>query len=257
MLAIFALVSAGVAGAQGDPRVVEVPTRAGVTERFILLVPDKPQAVAVLLAGGNGRLALSPEGRIGGLGGNFLVRSRELFAAQGLAVAVLDAPSDRQTGMALDGFRTSSEHVQDLAAVIGWLRKEFGAPVWLVGTSRGTESAAFVATQLSRAAGGPDGIVLTSSILRDPRGRPVTAMDLDRVGVPALVVHHRNDGCWLCDFQFTPELLGKLSAAPRKAVLAFDGGASKGNECGAWAHHGYNGIEAEVVEKIAVWMKAS
>lgn len=259
ILAIVGLSAAFSASAQAVPRVVDrvvdIATRAGVTERFLLLVPGKPEAVAVLLAGGNGRLALSPEGRITQLGGNFLVRSRELFAEQGLAVAVLDAPSDRQTGMALDGFRTSAEHVADLAAAIGWLRSEFKLPVWLVGTSRGTETAAYVATRLARAVGGPDGIVLSSSILRDPRGRPVTAMDLEKIALPVLVVHHRNDGCWACEFQFVPELERKLSAAPRKEVLAFEGGISTGNECGARAYHGYNGIEREVVEKIATWMK--
>lgn len=253
----FLLAMSGIAAAADGTRVVDIPTRAGVTERFLLIVPEKPQATAVLLAGGNGWLKLSPEGTIGGLGGNFLVRSRDLFAAHGLAVAVLDAPSDRQTGMALDTFRTSDEHVADLRAAIGWLRKELGLPVWLVGTSRGTETAAFVATQLTRAAGGPDGIVLTSSILRDSNGRPVTAMDLEKIMVPALVVHHRNDGCFLCDFQFTPELLRKLSASPRKEVIAIDGGISTGNPCGARAYHGYNGIEREVVEKIAAWMKAT
>lgn len=257
MFAIYGLGLASGASAQAAPRVIDLPTRAGVTERLLLSVPDKPQATVVLLAGGNGRLDLSPEGKIGSLGGNFLVRSRDLFAAQGLAVAVLDAPSDRQTGMALDTFRTSDEHLADLRAAIGWLKKELGLPVWLVGTSRGTETAAFVATQLTRAAGGPDGIVLTSSILRDSNGRPVTAMDLEKISVPALVVHHRNDGCNLCDFQFTPELLRKLSASPRKELIAIDGGISAGNPCGARAYHGYNGIEREVVEKIAAWMKAT
>ena len=243
------------ASAQPLPRVVDIATREGVTARLILIVPVKPGATAVLLAGGNGWLNLSPEGGIRGLGGNFLVRSRDLFVAQGLAVAVLDAPSDRQTGMALDGFRTSDEHVADLKATIAWLREEIKVPVWLVGTSRGTETAAYVATRLARAAGGPDGIVLSSSMLRDPRGRPVTAMDLEKIAVPALVVHHKDDGCWACDFQFAPELLRKLSAVPRKELLAFEGGISTGNPCGARAYHGFNGIEREVVEKISTWMK--
>lgn len=254
MCAIFALSMTHAASGQPVPRVVDIPTRPGVTQRFILIVPEKPRATAILLAGGNGWLNLAPDGSIGGLGGNFLVRSRGLFVEQRLAVAVLDAPSDRQDGMALNGFRTSDEHVADLKALIAWLREELDLPVWLMGTSRGTESAAYVATQLPRAAGGPDGIMLSSSILQDQRGRPVTAMDLDRIQAPVLVVHHRDDDCRLCRFTSTPELMRKLSAAKRKDLLAFDGGISTGDPCGARAYHGYNGIERDVVAKISDWI---
>lgn len=240
--------------AQPAPRVIDIPTRAGVTQRFLLIAPENPRAVAILLAGGSGWLKLAPDGRIGGLGGNFLVRSRGLFVEQGLAVAVLDAPSDRQTALALHWFRTTEEHVADLKAVIAWLRDELKLPVWLIGTSRGTESAAFVATQLPRVAGGPDGIVLSSSVLRDRRGRPVTAMDMEKVAAPVLVVHHRQDGCRACSFDDVPALMKKLSATARKDLLAFDGGVSRGNPCGGRAYHGYNGIEREVVTKISEWM---
>ena len=36
-----------------------------------------------------------------------------------------------------------------------------------------------------------------------------------------------------------------------------DGGISEGDACGARAYHGYNGIEAEVVGKIATWIKSN
>jgi hypothetical protein len=71
-----------------------------------------------------------------------------------------------------------------------------------------------------------------------------------------LVVHHKDDDCRLCDFSYAPELLEKLTAAPRKELIAFEGGLSRGDPCGARAHHGYNGIEDQVVAKIAAWMSA-
>lgn len=242
--------------AQTLPQVIDIPTRPHVTQRFIYLAPDKPRAAVILLAGGHGGLQIFPNGSLGWGEGNFLVRTRELFAQQGLAVALVDAPSDRQSAPFLGGFRQTPEHVADLRAVIAWLRDKAGVPVWLVGTSRGTQSAAWAATQLPRADGGPDGLVLTSTILSDPRGRPVPAMPLERVAVPVLVVHHQQDGCALCAFALAPGLMDKFTAAPRKELIALSGGTSKGDPCEARAYHGYNGLETEVVGRIAAWITA-
>jgi acetyl esterase/lipase len=76
------------------------------------------------------------------------------------------------------------EHVADLKAVIAWLRANTKAPVWLVGTSRGTQSAAYAATRLA-GPDAPDGIVLSATILSDPKGRAVPAMTLDAIRIRA------------------------------------------------------------------------
>jgi len=78
-------------------RVVDIPTRPGVTQRILLLGPENPKAAVILLPGGHDGLQISPEGRFKWGEGNFVVRTREMFAAQGLLVAVADAPSDRQS----------------------------------------------------------------------------------------------------------------------------------------------------------------
>jgi hypothetical protein len=96
--------------------------------------------------------------------------------------------------------------------------------------------------------------VLASTILDDPRGRAVPEMPLDAVRVPVLVVHHRLDGCEHCRFTAAPRVLERLTAAPRKELVAFDGGTSRGDRCEAWAYHGYNGIERDVVGAIAAWI---
>jgi alpha/beta superfamily hydrolase len=242
------------AAAEAQPsRVVDVPTRPGVTQRFLYVAADKPKAAAVLFAGGQGDLQISPHGSFGRKG-NFVVRSRALFAENGIAVAVVDAPSDRSS---LAGFRQTREHVEDVRAVIAWLRKEVGVPVWLVGTSRGTQSAGYVATQLARGEGGADGVVLTSTVMaqsRNMRETTVPDMALQRVAVPVLVVHHKQDACRVCPFADVPRLMSKLTAAPRKELIAVEGGESEGDPCEAFAYHGYNGIEREVVAKIAGWI---
>jgi len=241
--------------AQSSQRVVDIPTRPGVTQRMVVIAPPDPKAAVVLLAGGHGGLQIFPNGSFKWGEGNFLIRSRQLFADQGLLVAVVDAPSDRQSPPFLQGFRQRPEHAADLKAVIAWLRENGKVPVWLVGTSRGTQSAAYVATELA-GADGPDGIVLNSTILSDDKGRPVPAMPLDRLRIPVLVVHHEQDGCALCAFANVPALMGKLGNAPRKELLAFQGGASRGDPCEAFAYHGFNGIEREVVTQTVAWILA-
>jgi pimeloyl-ACP methyl ester carboxylesterase len=239
--------------AQTTQRVVDIPTRPGVTQRMLVLTPSTPKASVILFAGGHGGLQIFPNGSFKWGEGNFLVRTRQLFADQGLTVAVVDAPSDRQSPPYLGGFRQKPEHAADIKAVIAWMREQSGVPVWLVGTSRGTQSAAYIATELPGPEG-PDGIVLSSTILVDEKGRSVPDMPLGKIRIPVLVVHHEQDGCPLCAFANVPALMAKLDNAPKKELLAFKGGENKGDPCEAMAYHGFNGLDREVVPQIAGWI---
>jgi pimeloyl-ACP methyl ester carboxylesterase len=255
LLVVCLIAGAGQAHAQPTQRVVDIPTRPGVTQRLLVVAPAEPKAAVVLLAGGHGGLQIFAGGSMKWGDTNFLVRTRALFAEQGLLAVVVDAPSDRLSAPYLGGFRQRPEHAEDLKAVIAWARETAKVPVWLVGTSRGTQSAAFVATALAGAEG-PEGIVLTSSILTDDKSRALPAMPLGRIGVPALVVHHQQDGCALCSYADIPKLMDGLRNAPRKELLTFTGGTSQGDPCEAMAYHGFNGIEGDVVQKIAAWILA-
>jgi pimeloyl-ACP methyl ester carboxylesterase len=211
-------------------------------------------ASVVLFAGGHGALGLG-SGRLG-LGGNFLVRNRRRFAGHGLLVAVIDTPSDRPRG--LDGFRTTAAHAEDVRAVVAALRQDAAVPVWLVGTSMGTVSAANAAARLSP--DGADGLVLTSSVTRQGRERPESMGDvrLKDVRIPTLIVHHRDDGCPATPFADTPALLRDFAQAPRRELLAFDGGEPpRSGPCEAHSAHGYLGLDAQVVAAIAAWITAA
>ncbi|WP_263832169.1 alpha/beta hydrolase [Sulfurospirillum oryzae] len=234
-------------------RIIDVPTRSSVSERLLVLTPESFKAVVVLFAGGHGGLQLSSEGKFGWGEGNFLTRSRELFAKEELMVVIVDAPSDRQHEPYLSGFRQTKEHVQDINAVLAWVKTQTTAPIWLVGTSRGTQSVAYIATENSSDI---HGIVLTSSILSDAKSNAVPEMKLERLQMPVLVVHHRNDGCSLCSFDLTPSLMNKLTSTSTKELLAIEGGQTKGDPCNAFGYHGFNGVEQEAVTKISNWILA-
>lgn len=234
--------------------VEDVPTRPGVTIRALVLAPENPKGVVLLYPGGHGGLQLTKEGAIGWGEGNFLVRTRQLFAEKGFITVVLDAPSDRQKEPFLSGFRQKPDHAADARALIKWARAKANVPVWLVGTSRGTQSVAYLATELKKEEG-PDGIVLTSTILIEKgKARAVPQMELAKITVPVLVVHHESDGCDHCNPEGLPGLMEKFSGAPRKELIKVSGGKNVGDPCDALAHHGYNGIETLVVGKIAEWM---
>jgi hypothetical protein len=241
----------GMAGAQ----VMDIPTRPGVTQRVLIIAPPEPKAAAILFAGGNGGLQITPQGAFKYLGGNFLIRMRQAFAEQGLYVVIIDAPSDRQKDPYLGGFRQTPQHLDDVKTTIARIREQVKVPVWLIGTSRGTQSIGYVATHLTGPEG-PDGIVLTSTILTDDSGRAVPKMALNKIEIPVLVVHHRDDGCKHCAFSDMPPLLNGLTNSRRKELMAVSGGQTRGDPCEALAYHGFNGIEAQVVGDIARWILA-
>jgi len=235
--------------------VVDVPTRVGVTNRILVLAPPKPKATLMLMAGGHGGLQMFPNGSILWGEGNFLVRSKQLFANQGVAVIVVDAPSDRQFAPFLVGFRQTREHAADLKAIIAWTRENLKTPVWVVGTSNGTLSTAAMALEL-QGADAPDGIVLTSSVLRLPSGggRPVPEMPLEKIHIPVLVVHHENDACQWCQFKHLQGLTSKLTNSPRVELMTFTGGVANGDPCEAFHYHGFNGLEAQVAQRMVAWI---
>jgi pimeloyl-ACP methyl ester carboxylesterase len=253
--AIMLVLTAGAAGAVEE--VTTVPTRPAVTQAFLLERPARPPiASVVLFAGGNGLLNLGAARR--SLMGNFLLRTRSRFVAEGFLVAALDSPSDRPRG--LDGFRTSAAHAEDVGKVIAALREMAPVPVWLVGTSMGTVSAANAAARLSAGSGGPDGLVLTSTVTREGRERRESIGDvrLGDVRVPTLIVHHRQDACRATPYADTPSLLRDLTQAPRREVMAFDGGdPPQSGPCDARSAHGYLGLETDVIAAVVRWITAS
>jgi pimeloyl-ACP methyl ester carboxylesterase len=248
-----AMLLAWVGSAVAGEDLIQLPTRPGVTQPFwVMTPPGKPVASVILFTGGPGILGSAHRPVL--KSGNFLIRSRDKFAAAGFLVASVDVPSDHQEG--LENFRHTAEHAQDIAAVIAYLRQKAPVKVWLIGTSMGTISAANVAARLK--SGGADGVVLTSSIVgQNRRYAPVNALvDVEQIAIPTLVVHNKEDACPLCPFSLVPSFVERFTRAPRKELIAVSGGdAPQSDPCEALSRHGYLGIEDEVVGDIARWIK--
>lgn len=247
-LAAFVLLAVTVAAGAED--IVILPTRGGVTQSYLLSSPPagKTQAVALLFPGGTGNVDLERESARTLLdSGNFLVRSRRLFTGTGIAVAVLDAPSDQSRGMG-DEFRLGAAHAEDIGRVVADLKSRFpGVPVFLVGTSSGTISAASTGKRL-----GPrvNGVVLTATAFLANRRRPgLSGFDFSSIPVPLLFVHHVEDGCNITPYSAASRL------ADRYPVIAVSGGLPpQSKPCEAMSAHGFLGREADTVDAIARWM---
>jgi hypothetical protein len=257
LLCVFALMPAHATG----ETLVTLKTPRGVRQSFLLIKPDKPAAAVILFAGGHGALGLSGAGAMKWGRDNFLVRVRDKFADHGFMVAVVDAPSDHQSGMNAI-FRMGAAHAGDIGAVAARLRTEASVPVWLIGTSMGTFSAAggAIGTQ------GIDGLVLTSTITRakpswwiaDSHPNGVASMALPRVRVPSVILSHRKDGCDLTPAADAPKLKARLNAARPVEVVLLDGGAPpRSTPCEAMSQHGFLGIEGEAVAAIVRFVKAN
>ncbi len=174
---------------------------------------------------------------------------------RGFATIVMDAPSDQPNGMW--EFRTGPKHRADIAAVIAHVRAKYRVPVWLIGTSRGSISAANGATL---AEGGADGAVLTSNVTREGIGEVGTLFDVDlsKIQIPVLLTHHVNDRCVLCPFSDTPKVIESLVNSSRRELVAFAGGVPEQSDpCKALSYHGYLGIERQVVAAIANWISVA
>lgn len=256
---VTAALVAFTAAAQADTRLVSIDTQRGVKQSFLLIKPEKPVASVILFAGGHGALGLKSASAMQWGAGNFLVRSRDAFAAQNLMVAVIDAPSDQRGGMNAI-FRMSPSHAADIGAVAAFLKTQAQVPVWLIGTSMGTFSAAAGAI----GAKGIDGLILTSTITRSKPNwkiaashpNAVASMALPQVTVPTLILSHRKDGCDITPAADAPKLSARLTKAKKVETILLDGGDPPLSEpCEAKSQHGYLGIESTAVETIAGFIK--
>ncbi len=242
------LCAAAIARAQ---EIVTLATRDGVTQSFLLTAPsgDKPAAAAILLPGGPGLIRLRNEGgRIRFGEGNFLVRSRQLFVERGFVTAVIDSPSDQPQGMD-DWFRLGDRHAADIRRVAEDLARRFpGIPVFLVGTSRGTVSAAAAGRAVGETGAG---VVLTSTLFVGG-GRPgpgLSSFDFTSIRAPVLFAHHADDEC-----RYTPYRDAKTLAAKFALITVQGGDPARSGPCEPFSAHGFLGKESETVEAMVNWM---
>ena len=243
--------------AQAVSRAAEsVEGRPGVEQLFLFMEVPKPVASVILFPGGNGRSGIDSVGIRDTRSNNFLARSRALFAEQGFNAAFVDVPSDRRDSKGLAAFRATSDHARDIEAVARFLRTRADVPVFAVGTSRGTISAANAAARLP--ADLIAGSVLTSTITRPSKNNPDSVLDVDMQAIrtPVLVVYHEKDGCSVTRPRDVPNLMARLAGKDATVLAITGGGPDEVDACEGRTYHGYLRREAETVGRIGDWIKS-
>jgi len=221
--------------------------------RALVDVPARPRAAVILFAGDNGCLGLTENGEQTSLNGNFLARSRDLFVQEGLVAVLVDVPTDINP-QSSNSYRTSADQAQDAAMVMDFVRKQWHVPVVLVGTSRGTISAANTAARLER--GNADALVLTSSVTQNNKKASGTVYnaDLGRIAIPVLIFHNEQDACKVSPYSGVRGLQSALKNAPRKDIVSISHGDGIADACQGMSAHGYLGVEGQAVAAIAKWI---
>ncbi|HTR87163.1 MAG TPA: hypothetical protein VMI56_21960 [Reyranella sp.] len=224
------LLSAGSALAGDELAPVVAPD--GFSFNYVLTTGNggKPAYAVILMPGGNGNM--SPRLVNGKVvfngGGNFLIRSRAIFAEGPFVAASTDATSTPGR----------------ILAITADLEKRFGPlKIYVVGTSRSTEATMALSGPLD---GRVAGFVHSSSV------NAISSFDPRKFKSRHLIVLHRMDGC-----KVTKPAMGEAShRSYGTELIEIDGGKSVDDDCEAFAHHGYNGVERETVQKIKDWIVA-
>jgi len=202
----------------------------GQTAPYVLTTTDSstPSYAVILMPGGSGNLnpRLQDGKLVFGFGGNFLIRSRALFADQRFVAASTDATTSpaRMTSI-----------LRDLD------RRYPRIAVYILGTSNSTGSTMALAAPLD---GQAAGFVHSSSLNR------IASFDTRGFKSRHLIVYHRMDACRAT----RPSAADGARRSFGIEVIAIDGGKSTGDDCEAYAHHGYYGVEQETVDRIKAWI---
>jgi serine aminopeptidase S33 family len=250
---VLALVLFAMGDCRAAQEVITIPTRSGVTESYLLIrnPPSTiPKVVVVAFVGGYGVIDLAGKQVPVKFGPttNFLIRVRNDLVDADFAEVVVDAPSDKLPQGLSDDFRLGQEHLADIRAVLADVKKRFSdAKVFLVGTSRGTISAAALAAKLE---GEVQGTILTSTVTqRDRDGPGLSTFNFASIKIPVLLVHHRDDGCKMSPY-WAVERLSKTWTL----VSVSGGDPPQSGPCDPQSPHGYFGKDAPVAKAMKDWM---
>lgn len=253
---ILALIGLSSFSAFGNPQAFTIATREGVKQTFLLVAPNKPPKVALLMfPGGAGNVKIrSIEGEAIFSKNAFLQRSIDDFVSYGMLVALIDAPSD-MADMSVQ-FRKTEEHIKDVEGVIdNILLKYKDIQIYLIGISRGAVSVGYVAKQLK---GKITGIVSMSGHLADRSSVGMWGFNYKTLQQRILMVSHKSEGCphtayrdWLnIAKNYNIPLISVTGGYQKLEMSAGD----RYPECRAWAHHNFLGVEKPVAKEIGNWI---
>ena len=79
----------------------------------------------------------------------------------------------------------------------------------------------------------------------------IGGLDTTQLKSRNLIVAHKDDTCKITPVASAIENHQSYGTS----LILMEGGITEGNECEAFAHHGFNGVELETVNQIKAWMR--
>ncbi len=192
-------------------------------------VSPNPKYVIILFPGGTG--VMNPRIRDGKLvydfAGNFLIRARKYFVDEDFATVATN----------------SSDSEERIQGVLEDIKRRYpNAKIYLAGTSNGTFYTMKLAGYLQDRIAGE---------IHSSSRAQIYSFNAKEFRNRHLVIHHVNDWCRVTPYSAALRSHEKFG----NDFIAMEGGVSTGNECEAFAHHGFNGIERETAQAIKAWIR--
>ena len=235
-VAVFLMMGVGYAG--------ELHAVPGTSLTYYLVNSGPLSRTAfILFPGGDGADHVTVEGGRVKLSKNFLVSTAETYVKNGFTTVIVNSYQAMT-----DNYRVSTDHAKHIQVILDALTSRGVERFYLVGTSRGTLSVASLATKLSD----PHlkGIILTSSMAS------IARLDLPRIKVPVLFVHHVDDKCHHTPHREAKDISRLVSKSTTVSFVDVTGGLPpQTGPCQALSPHGFFGVEGIATQAMINWAR--
>lgn len=232
-------------------------TKTPVVQRAILLKPSVPSDTALLFYRGWSGIANIKTENDWQRNLNYLKNNTELFSRAGIAIVVMDCPSDENTVApgnkplgCNDDYRSSVKHADDVRKIMTLLREKYGIKsIYVMGHSYGSISSKWLGKHLgNEIQGSIHSAAMTVAGFNRSYGYSVESFDMSVLKAPALNIHHGDDGC-----KNTP--YSTVVAYSKNNLITVKGGEGTGDICGGTHLHSMSGREELASKAIIDWIK--
>ena len=233
-------------------------SKSPVVQRVILLKPSTSSDTALMFYRGWSGIANIKTENDWKRNLNYLQNNTDLFAQAGIALVVMDCPSDENriapgnTPLACnDDYRSSVKHADDVKKIMAVLKEKYGiTKFYIMGHSYGTISSKWLAKNLGNEIMGS--IHSAAQTVASPRmrayGYSAESFDMGSLKAPVLNIHHGDDQC-----VYTPYSI--VLAYSKNNLITVKGGEGTGDVCGGTHLHSMGGREEASSKALIQWIK--
>jgi len=233
-------------------------SKSPVVQRAILLKPSTSSDTALMFYRGWSGIANIKTENDWKRNLNYLQNNTDLFAQAGIALVVMDCPSDENriapgnTPLACnDDYRSSVKHADDVKKIMAVLKEKYGiTKFYIMGHSYGTISSKWLAKNLGNEIMGS--IHSAAQTVASPRmrayGYSADSFDMGSLKAPVLNIHHGDDQC-----VYTP--YSTVLAYSKNNLITVKGGIPNGDVCGGGHYHSFEGREEASSKALIQWIK--